>query len=119
MSLCKMVDQRSLYFIPALMKMGAAVCLSVIGLLGWRYRECAQTVYLEIPVKSRTPPTTHIAKPTQCLQREISLRARILSLDYTNPPTVRLILTKRIGNVIHCYICKMKARDVPMCIFRR
>ena len=44
-------------------------------------------------------------------------RARILSLHYTNPPTVRVILTRQIGNVIRCYICKMKALDVPMHVF--
>ena len=47
------------------------------------------------------------------------IRARILSLDYANPPTVRLILTRRIGNVIRCYICKMKAKDVPMYVFNK
>ena len=50
---------------------------------------------------------------------DMKIRARILSLDGAYPPMVRLILTKRIGNVIRCYICRMKAKDVPMCVFNR
>jgi len=47
------------------------------------------------------------------------IRARILSLDWSYPPMVRLILTRKIGNVIRCYICKMKAKDVPMYVFNK
>ena len=45
------------------------------------------------------------------------IRARILSLDWSYPPMCRVILTKKLGNVIYTQVFKMKPKDLPMRIF--